>query len=714
MIVNRVENIDEDLLGRVVSTEEEAYNLYNNYATRVGFSVRKGQKRYNTKKVLRQFSYLCSKEGFRLDSDPSELSKVSKLETRTGCKASIRFAFQDEDDTWKVSYFVPEHNHELAKPEERQFLRSNRKVSDSNLGVIKTMVGAGIRTTNTYSYLAEEVGGSQNVGFTKRDCYNVVNKEKMAMIEAGDAQSLMNLFKRKQAEDPMFFYTVQVDQENRMTNFFWRDGRSRIDYDCFGDVVVFDTTYRTNRYNMICAPFVGVNHHWKNVLFGCAFLLDEKTDSFIWLFETFLESMGGQKPKTIFTDQCQAMANGIQNVFPGVCHRLCSWHISQNAARNLGSHYGNQEFNHMFNKCLQGYCETELEFQSIWDDLLAKFNLTGNPWLMTLYNLRAKWCPLFSRHIFTARIKSSQRSESTNNVFHQMSTKTMSLTQFVHHYDKQAEKMRSSELEESFRCNQGLPSRIAKSSGILNHAATVYTRKIFKLFEKEFVDSLAVMMHEVGSDGTIHSFELNEEGHSRVYLVQLNSFNHTISCSCKMFESMGLLCRHALRVLNVKCWSQIPKQYILKRWTKDAKKELEANEHGELLRVNGKSSVTLRRNALMRTTYDVLSKAAETKATTRIAVKKLREMEELIEKEMIKSKGEVNQKTSDNVVDCNASGCTFDETPVLNPPCVRPKGISNARLKSAMEKRRKRTSKDTVSSSMKVPCLVLLFTISYY
>ncbi|CAB4319994.1 unnamed protein product [Prunus armeniaca] len=63
----------------------------------------------------------------------------------------------------------------------------------------------------------------------------------MAMIEEGDSQSLMNLFKRKQAEDPMFFYTVQVDQENRMANFFWRDGRSRIDYDCFGDVVVFDT-----------------------------------------------------------------------------------------------------------------------------------------------------------------------------------------------------------------------------------------------------------------------------------------------------------------------------------------------------------------------------------------------------------------------------------------------------------------------------------------
>ena len=134
-----------------------------------------------------------------------------------------------------------------------------------------------------------------------------MNKEKLKTVEAGDAQSLVNHFKKRQAEDPLFFHAIQVDQENRMTNFFWRDGRSRIDYDSFGDVVCFDTTYRTNRYNMICAPLVGIDHHWNNVLFGCAFLLDETTVSFTRLFETFIESMGNQKPKMIFTDQCQAI-----------------------------------------------------------------------------------------------------------------------------------------------------------------------------------------------------------------------------------------------------------------------------------------------------------------------------------------------------------------------------------------------------------------------
>lgn len=92
-----------------------------------------------------------------------------------------------------------------------------------------------------------------------------------------------------------------MNQLNQATNFFWRDGRSKLDYDCFGDVVSFDTTFRLNKYNLICAPFVGVNHHWKNMLFGCAFLLDESTHSYVWLFESFLESMGNTQPKTIFT-----------------------------------------------------------------------------------------------------------------------------------------------------------------------------------------------------------------------------------------------------------------------------------------------------------------------------------------------------------------------------------------------------------------------------
>lgn len=74
-------------------------------------------------------------------------------------------------------------------------------------------------------------------------------------------------------------------------NLFIRDGQSAIDYECFGDVMTVDTTFRTNRYNLIRAPFVGINHQDNNIMFAIAFLSDETTETFQWLFDAFLESM---------------------------------------------------------------------------------------------------------------------------------------------------------------------------------------------------------------------------------------------------------------------------------------------------------------------------------------------------------------------------------------------------------------------------------------
>ncbi|PKA57334.1 Protein FAR1-like sequence 5 [Apostasia shenzhenica] len=53
-----------------------------------------------------------------------------------------------------------------------------------------------------------------------------------------------------------------------------------MDYDAFGDVIIFDTSYRLNKYNLVCAPIIRVNHHWSNVLFGICFLADEIISSF--------------------------------------------------------------------------------------------------------------------------------------------------------------------------------------------------------------------------------------------------------------------------------------------------------------------------------------------------------------------------------------------------------------------------------------------------
>lgn len=481
------------------------------------------------------------------------------------------------------------------------------------------MANAGIRATQTYAYLLDEAGGYPSVGFTKIDCQNLIQVERLKRMAAGDGQIVINYFKRNQIQNPMFFYTVQVDEENRMTNFFWRDGISKLDYECFGDVVVFDTTYRTNKYNMICAPFVGVNHHWKNVLFGCAFLCDETAASFVWLFDAFLQSMDYKAPKTIFTDQDHAMAKAIAQVLPNTKHRLCQWHISKNAAVNIFGLLHEQGFRNMFNFWMYK-CDNESEFEETWKKMVEAWGCSNQSWLLKLYDIRDKWAPAFSRDIFSCNISSSQRSDSTNNVFQHMACKTLALAEFVHHYEKNAEKMREAEVTDDFKCVHGKPTIISRGSGILKHACKVYTNKIFSMFQDEFLQTTSYSVAEHISNDALHLYKIRREDGTRDYILHFNSENCTISCSCKLFESLGLLCCHALRVLNLNDVKTIPEQYILDRWTKVVKEGYNTERPTKVAQDNSGDSVkTLRLNRLMRKAFTLMNLAATLDGTTEIA-----------------------------------------------------------------------------------------------
>ncbi|KAK2643117.1 hypothetical protein Ddye_024880 [Dipteronia dyeriana] len=78
--------------------------------------------------------------------------------------------------------------------------------------------------------------------------------------------------------------------------------------------------------------------------------------------------------------------------------------------------------------------------------------------------------------------------------------------------------MRLAELEEDYRCKNGAP-HIEVSSGILIHGAHMYTNKMFRFFQKEFVGGIGVRMKEIFSDNELCICEAMEEGRQRVYEV---------------------------------------------------------------------------------------------------------------------------------------------------------------------------------------------------
>jgi hypothetical protein len=118
---------------------------------------------------------------------------------------------------------------------------------------------------------------------------------------SGDVQKTLDFSREQQLQNRNFFYTVQVDSASKIKNIFWVHASSRLSFEHFGDVVTFDTTYHTNRYNMPFGIFVGVNNHYQLVMFGCALLREENVESFKWLFKIFTKAMQVKEPVSILT-----------------------------------------------------------------------------------------------------------------------------------------------------------------------------------------------------------------------------------------------------------------------------------------------------------------------------------------------------------------------------------------------------------------------------
>jgi MULE transposase domain len=153
-----------------------------------------------------------------------------------------------------------------------------------------------VGATQIREYLAAKAGGKVNLHYGKKDVNNQIASEHRKLVGV-DVNAMVDYFKRRQQDDPDFFFAIEPDEDNAARNIFWVDGQSRMAYEEFGNVVTFDTTYNTNKYSMHMAPFIDVSHHQHSIFFGCALIRDEKKTIFFWLFQIWLDAMGGKKPK---------------------------------------------------------------------------------------------------------------------------------------------------------------------------------------------------------------------------------------------------------------------------------------------------------------------------------------------------------------------------------------------------------------------------------
>ncbi|XP_042380345.1 protein FAR1-RELATED SEQUENCE 5-like [Zingiber officinale] len=273
-----------------------------------------------------------------------------------------------------VEQFIKEHNHYLSSPNKTHLYKCHRNISSSVAIQIEMTSDVGIPPKASHDLMVKQVGGRENLGFIPEDYKNYLRSKRTRNMRVGDTGGVLEFLQKMQFDDPNFFYAIQVDEDDLITNIFWCDAKMRADYGNFGDVVCFDTTYRKNNEGRPIALFVGVNHHKQSIIFGAALLYDETSLIFEWLFDTFTKAMYEKKPITILTDQDAAMAKALASRWPKTHHRLCIWHIYQNVAIHLSRVFSQfKEFTKDFASCIYDFDEEE-DFITAWNIMLTNLD----------------------------------------------------------------------------------------------------------------------------------------------------------------------------------------------------------------------------------------------------------------------------------------------------------------------------------------------------
>ncbi|KAI5398763.1 hypothetical protein KIW84_064225 [Lathyrus oleraceus] len=560
-------------IGMCFSCLEEVKTYYQEYALKKGFGWRiRSSKKEDDGKV----NYLilsCSREG-------SNISKISctlkTLPSRAkNCPAKICIKLK-QDGFWYITQFESNHSHETSPTKARLF-KANKKMNLHVRRTIQINDDAGVRINKTFQSLVKDVGGHENIPFCEKDVRNYINKERRAIGKEGDGKALISYFCKMREQNTDFFYDIDLDDDFHVRNVFWADARSRAAYEYFGDVVTFDTTYLTNKYDMPFAAFVGVNHHGQSTLLGCGLLSGEDTDSFVWLFKSWLRCMLEKAPLGIVTDQCKAMKNAIELVFPTTRHRWCLWHIMKKNPEKLSGYGEYKRIKYAMKEAVYDTFTTT-SFEKKWCSFIEKFDLQENDWLGGLYIEHHRWAPTLLRVYFWAGMSTTQRSESIHAFFDGYINSTTSLNQFVKQYDNALRSRAEKEFEADFN-SMDTTIPCGSNSSIEKQFQSEFTNAKFKEIQVEFRSKMNCSASLNSMEDCFATYHVLEEilagdiRKERVLKVMLNKENHDFKCECSLFEFRGIVCRHVLSVCSQERIVSLPEKYVLTRWKKNIKRK---------------------------------------------------------------------------------------------------------------------------------------------
>ena len=103
---------------------------------------------------------------------------------------------------------------------------------------------------------------------------------------------------------------ISTNNENQLEKLIYFSDFGKKNYKLYNEILIVDSTMKTNRFNMALINFIGINCNGENVPFGFGSLARETEDNYTWLFQQ-LKILLEISPQVILTDECPSILSGF-------------------------------------------------------------------------------------------------------------------------------------------------------------------------------------------------------------------------------------------------------------------------------------------------------------------------------------------------------------------------------------------------------------------
>jgi hypothetical protein len=311
------------------STQTAAFAALKAFSLSHGFEISRCDRKTSSPGRIRE-TYWCRKSGVydnkgKGDSDVKQRHKTASMKEGCPWRAEIRL----QNSVWTTTTVSSKsmHSHQSTIP---SALSSHRisSLEAEEIREILELAKSGLGPAMILSKLRLH-DHERTVLLTPKDISNIIQGDRAKKL--GERTPTQWLLDELQHQGFAVSYTQH--SSGHLQRLFYAHPASVALWKKHPDLLLLDSTYKTNRFRMPLLNIGGVTGNNKTIQIAVAFLNAEKEEDYTWAMGCLRKVMINhaiEEPSVVITDRELALMNALDASFLSSKHILCQWHINKN------------------------------------------------------------------------------------------------------------------------------------------------------------------------------------------------------------------------------------------------------------------------------------------------------------------------------------------------------------------------------------------------